>query len=40
MIDGINTDDLKFDVKGEIEDSKHGLAKTMGCCLDGVQPTG
>ncbi|XP_063419739.1 uncharacterized protein LOC134704887 [Mytilus trossulus] len=40
MIDGINTDDLKFDVKGEIEDSKHGLAKAMGCCLDGVQPSG
>jgi DNA-directed RNA polymerase specialized sigma24 family protein len=41
ILDGIDKDDLKADIKSDIEaQSKEDIAKAMGCCLNGLQPIG
>ena len=41
ILDGIDNDDLKADMKSDIEaQSKEDIAKAMGCCLNGLQPSG
>ena len=41
ILDGIDNDDLKADIKSDIEaQSKEDIAKAMGCCLNGLQPSG